>query len=778
MYNMFRYVLLLLIGIYTIPLFSQNFTISGYIDDKGSGEKLMGAYIYDIKSGKGTTSNTYGFYSLTLPKDSINLKISYIGYGTRFMDIYLKNNLIQNISLQSSIQLDEVEISGSKGEKIEQKTQMSKIVIPIEQIKSTPALFGEVDVLKILQLLPGVQSGAEGTSGLYIRGGSPDQNLVLLDNVPIYNVSHLLGIFSVFNADALKDVNLIKGGFPARYGGRLSSVIDINMKDGNLKEFHGAGSIGNITSKLMLEGPIVKDRASFLISGRRSYMDLFLKPLIKLTEGGENIGLDLYFYDLNAKLNYRINAKNRLFLSYYGGNDVYGTSYKEENNKFYAGINWGNQIGALRWNFQLSPKLFINTTATLSYFKSNVTTQFSEIQNNEEQNFSAKYLSGINDLGLKIDFDYIPHPNHYIKFGVNTINHTYKPGAIGINASLENVKLDTLIGYATQTPLEYSAFMEDEMAIGKLKINLGLHGSAFDTKKNFYYSVQPRIGINFLINNKLALKASYATMKQYVNLLTSESITTPLDLWVPCTDNIKPQTSWQTALGVATTFNKDIEFSIEGYYKEMKNVLSYLPGSSFFNGDFGETDWESKVTQGKGLAYGMELLLQKKLGKFTGWIGYTLAWNWRQFDQINGGKRYPFKYDRRHDFSIVGTYRVNKKFVISADWVFSTGDAVTLATFIYPEIYEIGTYDYYNEIENIGDKNSFRMSNSHRLDISMEFHKQKKRFERIWVLGAYNVYFHKNPFFIIPENDQFGNTQFKEISLLPLLPFISYQFKF
>ena len=775
--------LFLFLTVLVYPIFSQNFTISGYVEDSETGEKLISAYIFDNISGKGTVTNTYGFYSLTLPKDSVSLKASYLGYNTIVDVIYLNKNIELNFALNPSNQLQEVEITSERVEKIEERTQMSRVDVPLQQIKSMPALFGEVDVLKILQLLPGVQSGTEGTSGLYVRGGSPDQNLVLLDNVPVYNVSHVLGIFSVFNADALKNVSITKGGFPARYGGRLSSILEINMKDGNMKKFHGAGSIGNLTSKLMLEGPIVKDKASFIVSGRRSYVDLFLKPLIKsATDGDED--LDLYFYDLNAKANYIINNKNRVYLSFYSGKDIFGFksnySYDNYESEDRGGINWGNLITAIRWNYQITPKLFLNTTATYSDFETIFFAEQKSTDNGEIENFLAKYSSGITDLAGKLDFDFIPTPDHYVKFGASYINHTYNPGAFSLKSESEDFPLDTVIGYDKTKSAEFDIYAEDDFAIGNLKANIGLHFSGFKTGDEFYNSLQPRVGLRYLLNNGFALKGSYATMKQYINLLTSESISTPLDLWVPSTEKIKPQYSWQGALGIAKTLNKGYELSLEGYYKEMENVISYRPGSSFLNEAPGETDWENKVVQGDGQAYGLELLLQKQKGRLAGWVSYTLSWNWRQFDEINGGEKYPFKYDRRHDFSIVGTYKVSDNIVLSGSWIYSTGNAVTIPVFKYPYEGNFHSGGYYGgEIENLGKKNDFRLSDSHRLDLSIEFHKKKKHWERAWVIGVYNAYFHKNPFFLISDYDYRNDKNvFKEISLLPILPSVSYQFKF
>ena len=773
-----------------LQLFSQNYTISGYVEDKETGEKLISAYVFDEYSKKGTVTNTYGFYSLTLPKDSVKLVSSYLGYFPVQKTLFLKKNQKIDFKLSVANELQEIEITSERVEKIEEKSQMSQVEVPIKQIKSLPALFGEVDVLKTLQLLPGVQSGTEGTSGLYVRGGSPDQNLVLLDNVPVYNVSHFLGIFSVFNADALKNVNITKGGFPARYGGRLSSIIDINMKDGNMKGYHGAGSIGNITSKLMIEGPIVKDKASFIVSGRRTYADLFLRPLIQRTANRDDVSVDfkLYFYDLNTKANYIINSKNRLYLSFYSGNDVFGfynkSTYENNISENGGGINWGNTIFALKWNSQLSPKLFLNSTATYSNFNTLFKGEYSDsdLQNDQKVSFLAQYSSGIKDYAAKMDFDYIPLPNHYIKFGAGYINHTYNPGVLSINLEQNSIKADTTIGYDNSNSHEFDVYGEDDFSYGNFKANIGLHFSGFKTGEAFYNSLQPRIGLRYLIGNGIAIKGSYATMKQYINLLTSESISTPLDLWVPSTEKIKPQYSWQGALGVAKTFTNDLEFSLEGYYKEMKNVISYRPGSSFLGEAPGEIDWENKVVQGNGQSYGLEFLLQKKQGDFSGWIAYTLSWNWRQFDEINGGEKYPFKYDKRHDFAIVGTYKISKRIVFSASWIYSTGNAVSIPVFKYPYKVDntiIGKPHVYYEIESLGKKNSFRMSDSHRLDLSFEFHKKRKHWERAWVIGAYNTYNHKNPIFMISDYDyDRDKTVYKEVSLLPVLPFISYQFKF
>ncbi len=755
----------------------EKFTISGYVEDAYSGEKLIAATVFDLHSKLGTITNTYGFFSLTLPKDSVELVFSYVGYEAQSLSFQLEKDRQLNIKLRQGKFLEEVEVVAEKVERIERNTQMSQASVPVEQIKKLPALLGEVDIFKTLQLLPGVQSGGEGQSGLYVRGGSPDQNLVLLDGVPVYNVSHLLGIFSVFNADAIRNVTLTKGGFPARYGGRLSSVLEINMKEGNLNTWHGEGAIGLISSKITLEGPLAKGKTSMLISARRTYVDLIARPIIKAAAKAEGIQIkpQLYFYDLNFKLQHRLNEKHRLYASFYSGSDRFFFKYEETffstNTKSSGGIDWGNIISALRWNWQLNPKLFANTTLTFSDYGIDISQEYSETYGGQTNAFSAKYLSGIQDFAAKIDFDYLPLPKHFIRFGLSAVRHTYRPGALTLEAEFEQERFDTLLGSQNIHSLEYDAYLEDDFRWKRFSANIGLHASLFQVQGTHYPSLQARIGLRYLLNDKLAMKASYSQMQQFINLLTSEALSLPTDLWVPSTKRVKPQKSWQAALGIAQTLYNDWEVSLEVYYKEMDNVLSFKEGASFLLGL--EGDWQDKITQGTGQAYGTELLIQKKFGRFSGWLAYTLAWNWRQFDEINGGKRFPFRYDRRHDISVVGTYELNNRITLSGAWVYGTGNAVTLP------IYQYSYLEPFNTIETLGDKNSFRMSDYHRLDLSISFYKKKKHYERHWVIGAYNAYNHNNPYFIITANDVFsGKKTFKEISILPVIPHFSWQFKF
>ena len=757
-------------------------TIHGYILDKESGEALIGCSVYDEASGLGTSSNQFGFYSLTLAEDSVRLIFSYVGYQPVQLNFDLTDNMTQDVKLSSSVELQTVEVVASVNRRIQEETQMSKVEIPVEQIKKVPALLGEVDVLKTLQLLPGVQSGGEGQSGLYVRGGSPDQNLVLLDGVPVYNVSHLLGVFSVFNADAIKNVRLTKGGFPARFGGRLSSVLEINMKEGNMQEFHGEGSLGLISSKLTLEGPIAKDKVSFLISGRRTYADLIFRPIIKRTQpDGVTVDPTLYFYDLNAKINYRINDKHRIYLSGYAGSDTFKNKYSENRIESNGGIDWGNIIGVARWNYKITDKLFSNVTLTHSNYDIDI---FAENISQEEV-FRANYISGIQDWSGKLDLDFIPAPNHYIRFGGSMTHHRYRPGALGLRVSDDSAPIDTTIGSQTKSSREYDLYIEDELRIGRFNANVGVHASAFNVDGHTYTSLQPRLGMKYALNRDVSLKASFSTMTQFINLLTSESLSLPTDLWVPSTKRVKPQESWQVAAGMATTLWEDYEFSVEGYYKEMKNVLSFKEGASFLLGL--DNDWQNKITQGNATAFGVEFFLQKKVGKTTGWIGYTWSKNNRQFKFINGGEEFPFRYDRRHDISIVASHQFTPKISVSAAWVYGTGNAITLPIYRYPTISKYDGAAFFDHVESLGKKNDFRMSNYHRLDFSIEFFKKKKKYERKWIIGAYNAYWHRNPYYVTARSEaEFGPSgeiigqkrSFKEISILPIIPSVSYAFKF
>lgn len=757
---------------------AQKVTLNGYVTDKKTGERLLGASIFISEKNLGTTSNAYGFYSITVPADSAEISFSYTGYSTQTRKIALFQDQSLNIELEQSRMLDEVIVKTSKKESIQSRTQMSTIDLPITTIKSLPAFLGEPDVLKAIQLLPGVQAGSEGSSGIYVRGGGPDQNLILLDGVPVYNVSHLFGFFGVFNADALHSVEVMKGGFPSRYGGRLSSVIDIRMKEGNKKEFHGEGGIGVIASRLTLEGPLgKKKKISYMFSGRRTYLDLFMRPIIKAQTNGE-VDAGYFFYDLNGKVNFTLGRRDHLYLSGYFGNDDFFAREKYNNNgptgaeknSFRSDLKWGNVTAVARWNHEFSRKLFGNLTVYNSRYNFAVSADEKSQSSSSSERFFLKYYSGIRDWTLKYDVDYLPSPNHFIKIGVSGVNHFYKPGAVQSKVNSSTYNEDTLIKYSFITAQEYDGYIEDDIRISpKLKANLGIHVTGFSVRDEFFTSIQPRASIRYLITPELSAKASYVKMNQYIHLLTNSGIGMPTDLWVPVTKKVPPQIAHQYAAGLAYNYKNKFEVSLEGYYKSMKNVIEYAEGASYMNAT---SNWEDKVEVGNATSYGMELFVQKKLGKTTGMLGYTLSWTNRKFENLNDGKTFPYKYDRRHDFKVAFVHKVSDRFELSADWIYGTGQAVTLATEVYLD-------NNGREVEVYDGRNGFRMRSFHHLDIGMKFIKDKKWGQRAWVVSVYNVYNRQNPFFIFRDYDYNSNKPvFKQISLFPIIPSISYQFKF
>jgi outer membrane cobalamin receptor len=754
---------------------SQKATINGYISDVKTGERLAGASLFIINMDLGTSSNTYGFYSITLPKDSVEISFSYAGYESHIEKLLLRDNITINIQLQPIAALTEVVITTTKKESIQNKTQMSSIDLPVSTIKSLPAFLGESDLMKAIQLLPGVQGGSEGSSGIYVRGGGPDQNLILLDGVPVYNVSHMFGFFSVFNTDALQGVEVMKGGFPARYGGRLSSVIDIRMKEGNKNEFHGEGGIGLIASRLTLEGPLGKKKnVSYMISGRRTYIDLFMRPMSKVASGG-TADVGYYFYDLNAKVNFTLGGKDHLYLSGYSGDDKFISrdSYEEassgDKNSFRATLKWGNITAVARWNHEFTRKLFGNLTFYNCRYNFSVSADDRYSRPTANERYYLKYFSGIRDWTGRYDLDFLPSPNHFIKAGISATMHSYKPGALQSKVRSSSYNEDTLIKYRFIDAQEFDSYIEDDIRLSsKFKANLGVHATGFHVNKKFMSSVQPRVSLRYLLTKDISVKASFVRMNQYIHLLTNSGIGLPTDLWVPVTENVPQQVANQWAVGLSWLKNK-YEISLEGYYKHMKNVIDYKEGASYMNAG---TNWEDKVEIGNGWSYGTELFIQRKIGRLTGMLGYTWSFSNRKFSNLNYGKTFPYKYDRRHDVKIAAVYKTNDRFEVSADWVYGTGQAVTFPSEVYLNANG-------EETEVYDGRNNYRMRAFHHLDVSMKFSKKKKHGERSWVISAYNVYNRQNPFFIYRTYDWNSNKPvFKQVSMFPIIPSISYQFKF
>ena len=770
----------------SLTALAQSHTISGTITDHATGETLIGTTILDSRSGKGTITNSYGRFSLTLPDGQVTLVIRFVGYKPYLDTFLLTGNRVLNVALDPSIELEEVVVVGEKIDDV-RSSQVSVIDIPVEHIKAVPVLFGETDILKVVQLLPGVQSGTEGMSGIYVRGGGSDENLFLLDGVSLYNVNHLGGFFSAFNSDAVKNVTLYKGSFPARFGGRLSSVLDVTTNNGNDKQLHGNVSIGLISSKLNLEGPIRKERTTFSVSMRRTYLDLFTIPIIYFTtrrqdQGSQSSG-GYHFYDLNGKMTHKFSDKSRLYASYYMGDDRAFINTKGTT-KAKIAYNWGNIVGSVRWNYELTPKLFMNVTGAYTRYRNqmDISNQV-QMGNAGWDKQSMTYHSGIHDFTARADFDYAHNPNHAVKFGADYIHHIFTPEITGMRSTLAGggSTIDTNYGDPRVHANELNAYIEDDWALCDfIKLNAGLRLSGFAVQDTFYPSLQPRLSASIMLRDNLSLKVGYAYMQQYMHLLSNSKISLPTDLWVPVTQRIIPMHAHQVSAGFFYKWHDLMDFSMEGYYKKMDNLLEYRDGTSFWGSRQG---WENKVATGEGWSYGIEFMAQKSVGKWTGWLAYTWSKTMHLFNRegmmINNGKAFPSKYDRRHDVSIVVMYKKNDRFDISGTWVFGTGNAVTLCRQTYSDGY------YYN-IPYIEHRNDYRMPNYHRMDIGMNFHKQKVHGTRTWNVSIYNVYNHLNPFMIHASNDDTnnkngtskGNNKLMQTSLFPIIPSVTYSFIF
>lgn len=809
-----RILIFLILGLQATS-FAQNFTISGYVIDGKSSETLISSSIYETNSRKGTVTNTYGFYSLTLPKGDVEIEFTYVGYGTERRIFSLSKDTTINIKLNESIELKEVTVIGTQKELGVKGSQMSAIEVPISLIKTVPTLFGETDVLKALQLLPGVKGGVEGSAGFYVRGGGPDENLFLLDGVPVYNVNHLGGLFSVFNADAIKNVTLYKGSFPARFGGRLSSVLDIRMNDGNNRMIKGNVSVGLISSKINLEGPLFSEKTTFNISGRRTYYDALAQPILAIVakeNGADRITAGYYFYDLNAKISHKFSDKDRLYLSTYMGDDViyaniqdnYTSSSSYENEeRLKMGWDWGNLITALRWNHIINNKLFMNATTSFTRYRFDMSvgttseTTYKNPPRHEKEEITLGYKSGIVDYGVKVDFDYAPNPNHDIKFGANYSNHSFRPGVQVMKQDYSDDSLtiarDTTVGNSNIYANETALYLEDNFSLGSfIKVNAGLHYSTFFVQSKFYHSLQPRLSLRALISDKLSFKAGYAAMNQYIHLLSNSTISLPTDLWVPVTKRIEPMKSHQYSAGIFYNLKNIVDVSVEGYYKSMNNLIEYKDGATFLGSNAG---WEDKVSMGRGWAYGVEFFVQKSIGKTTGWVGYTWSKSERLFDrpgqELNNGLVFPAKYDRRHDMSLVLAHKFNEKIDVAGTFVYSTGNSGSLGLQNYAEQPIPGEgsgfmYDS-NSLSYINQRNNYRLPDYLRVDVGVNFHKQLKHGKRTWNLSVYNATNQKNPFlvYVSTQYDQNWLTQelttrkqLTKLTIFTLIPSLSYTYKF
>ena len=770
-------------------------TVSGYMTDAASGESLISATLLDRISGQGAVTNNYGFYTLTLPAGEVSLEYSYTGYETVVKEFRLTRDTVIHVGLTFSPEmLSGATVTASRSEIGVRGTQMSAIEIPVNQIRRVPALAGEVDVIKAIQLLPGVQSGTEGSAGLYVRGGGPDENLLLLAGVPIYNVNHMMGFFSVFNADAIKNVTLYKGSFPARFGSRLSSIVDVRMKDGNDQAWHGSASLGLLSAKVNVEGPIVKGKTTFNVSARRTYYDVLAQPLIALymrnnREDGDQATGGYYFYDLNAKLTHTFSNRDKLYASYYMGDDrVYARLNMSDGSmdtRLNMGWNWGNIVGSLRWNHVFGPRLFVNTTVNYTQYRHLLDINGNErYQGGANTDFTLGYNSLINDLSAAADFEFNPVPEHDIRFGGTFIHHTFKPSVTTVRFSesaQKDAAIDTTFGDRNLFTNEAALYAEDNWSITPwLKVNLGLRYSLYATSGRTYHSLEPRVSLRALFTDDFSFKASYSEMSQAVHLLSNSNISLPTDLWVPSTDRIEPMRSKQAAAGLFYSLGV-VDLSLEGYYKHMDNVLEYRDGASFFGST---TGWEDKVAMGKGWAYGVEFLVQKKTGRLTGWIGYTWSKTMRQFDReghvINFGRPFPAKYDRRHDLSITAAYELTKKIDLAATFVYGTGvcGSLALQTIQAMPGYD-RQFDYYMladtfPVDYLEGRNNYRMPSYQRLDLGVNFKRTfRNGHHRTISLSVFNAYNRNNPFLVYRDGKQLV-----QLSIFPIMPSLSYTYEF
>jgi hypothetical protein len=752
-------------------LFAQEkLTISGTIRDSASGEELIGATVV-VKEipNTGKAANEYGFYSITLPKGNYTLRATYIGYNEMEKTIILDKNLKIDWDLESGKMLQEVVVKAIKEDENITKTSMGTEKLDINEIAKLPVLFGEKDVLKTIQLLPGIKSAGEGNSGFYVRGGGSDQNLILLDEAPVYNASHLLGFFSTFNSDAIKDATIIKGNSPSQYGGRLSSVLDVRMREGNDKEFQTSGGIGVISSRLAIEGPIQKEKSSFMISGRRTYADLFLKATPDFSD------TQLYFYDLNAKANYRINENNRIFVSGYFGRDKLGFGEA-------IGVDWGNKTGTLRWNRILNSKWFSNTSLIYS--------DYSYEFNISGGDNSFKNQSIIKDWNLKQEFQFFPNNKNSWRFGFNTISHNITPGSL-INTDDESqstvkdgrkawenaIYVNNTYSVSPKLNVDYGLRLSSWSILGGTTYNIYDKGVKQDsvvlaenTLGKTYFNLEPRLAFNFIINDKSSFKTGYARNTQNLHLLSNSTSSNPTDQWIGSSYNIKPEIADQVSLGYFRNFaNNKYELSAETYYKSLQNQVDYKNGADINTAQ----DVESELLYGKGRAYGLELYLKKKAGRFTGWASYTLSRTERQIEGINEGNWYAAKQDRTHDFSIVGMYQLTPKWSLASNFIYYTGNAITFPSGKY-EVAGNTTF-YYTE------RNGYRMPNYHRLDLSATYEKPRKgKYQSSWNFSLYNAYGRENAYTITFEDNESDPTRTSAIqtSLFKWVPSVTYNFKF
>jgi len=758
--------LFIVIALCPIVTPAQKITISGYLKDAASKEVLIGASVVNANSGRGAVTNQYGYFSLTvLVTDTIELLISFSGYSPQAKKIIGKDNIQLDVLLESSVgTLGEVIITSGKNDRNVQKAQMGVIDVPIRAIKNLPVLIGERDIMKIIQLLPGVQGGQEGTTGFYVRGGNLDQNLVQLDEATVYNPNHLFGLFSTFNVNAINNVQLIKGGFPAEYGGRLSSVLNITMKEGNKTKYQVEGGIGLLTTNLTLQGPLKRNKSSFIISARRSHIDPFFRAL-----GNSRESMSYRFYDVNAKTNFELGRKDHLFISFFKGND--NAAYNNANSLNYT-TDFGNSTGTLRWNHLFGSRVFSNTSLIYNDYNLALGTS--------QNNYYSLLYTGVRDMGLKSDFTILPNTRHRIKTGFSFIHHRLSPASFSASIPKKGNRLTiNTDSINKQYSNEMAFYLADEVDISKrFSMNYGLRASSFSANGSSYWFAEPRFTAKLSVQPNASFKASYTRMNQFLHLIPNSTAGLPTDIWVPSSKKTKPQRASQYAIGYFQNFrDNEIEASVEVYYKQMENQVLFGEGKQLrINADL-----DSLVVYGNGESYGTEFFLKKNTGRLNGWVSYTLSKTTQHFKDLNFGNKFPFKYDRRHNLAVTASYQLTKKWTISSVFVYTSGAAFTvpsgrISTLNSGTIFEGNYYVYQG-------RNNYRMGAYHRLDVSFSNKKTarifKKQYEREWIFGLYNLYSRQNPYFIYFEVDALTNKPTaKQVSLLPIIPGVSFNFKF
>lgn len=761
-------------------------TISGYINDLQGKETILGATIVNVGTTLGTITNEFGFYSITLPKGNVNLRYSYVGYTAQTKTFNLTKDTVINVLLSGDAQLQEIVVTGEKAEAGIASTGMGSLDIPVRMIEHTPTLLGETDLMRTIQMTPGVQQGVGGASSFFVRGGNGDENLVLLDGAPVYKIDHLFGFFSVFTPEAIKKVSFYKSSFPARYNGRTSSVMDVRTKDGDLQNYHGSVSIGLLTSRINFEGPIVKDKTAFNISARTTYFSAVATPFMP-----KDSKFSYWFYDLNAKINHKFSDKDRLFFGLYNGQDKYHDNYEDDwgDNNYHdhygSDMKWGNTIPSLRWNHVFSQKLFSNTTISYNHYRMNLSS-FDEETNKSNNSFtssSSTYGSEIIDWGASSDFDFMPSPKHSIKFGINYLYHDFAPETTSMRDKYNDKESSSDSTYSTTGKEIYahelSLYIDDNWKLTDfLHVNPGFAYTVFSVEGKSYHNYQPRLSVKYIIHSYWNVKASFTMMSQCVHMLSSTPIAMPTDLWVPITKDIKPEHATQYSVGAYCTLIKGYEFSLEGYFKEMNNVLEYKDGMSYmgFSGN-----WNQLVAMGEGTSKGVEFMARKTSGALTGMVSYTLSKSDRKFDRgsgVNNGEKFPFTYDRRHNFNIALSQEFNERIQLDVTWMFYSGAYTSISTSKEPMITPEGVGSKIGYIEG---RNNYHLPPTHLMCIGINFTKQKKHCQRIWNFSVYNAYNSMNPAFVYKKEDDYGNIvegKLTKITILPIIPSFTLTYKF